>query len=57
MKLLSPAISGLARLRLWSIEQWVNDPVTAQFALWQHLLTEGQHTDYGRQFHFQKSSP
>jgi hypothetical protein len=54
MKLLSPAISGLARLRLWSIEQWVNDPVTAQFALWQHLLTEGQHTDFGRQFGFSK---
>jgi hypothetical protein len=54
MKLLSPAISGLARLRLWSIEQWVNDPVTAQFALWQHLLTEGQHTEYGRQFGFSK---
>jgi hypothetical protein len=54
MKLLSPAISGLARLRLWSIEQWVNDPVTAQFALWQHLLTEGQHTEFGRQFGFSK---
>jgi hypothetical protein len=52
MKLLSPAISGFARMRLWSIEQWVNDPVRAQYVVWQDLLTAGQHTEFGRQFEF-----
>jgi hypothetical protein len=54
MKFLSPAISGFARMRLWSIEQWMNDPVRAQFLLWQDLLTAGQHTDFGRQYNFSK---
>jgi hypothetical protein len=52
MKLLSPAISRLARLRLWSIEQWLNDPVGTQFNVWQDLIASGQYTEFGRQFHF-----
>src|SRR5688500_7782341 len=54
MKLLSPAISGFARMRLWSIEQWMHHPVTAQFGVWQDLITAGQHTEFGRQYHFSK---
>ncbi|RYY85405.1 MAG: GH3 auxin-responsive promoter family protein [Chitinophagaceae bacterium] len=52
MKLLSPAISRLARLRLWSIDQWRNDPVGTQYDVWQDLLAAGQYTDYGRQYRF-----
>ncbi|HEY0040224.1 MAG TPA: GH3 auxin-responsive promoter family protein [Flavisolibacter sp.] len=52
MKLLSPAISGFARLRLWSIEQWIADPVPAQFAVWQDLLASGQYTEFGRKYNF-----
>lgn len=52
MKLLSPAISRLARMRLWSIEQWMNDPVSTQFTVWQDLLAAGQYTEYGRQYRF-----
>jgi hypothetical protein len=52
MKLLSPAISRLARLRLWSIEQWRGDPVATQHAVWQDLLAAGQYTEYGRQYGF-----
>lgn len=52
MKLLSPAISRLARMRLWSMEQWMNDPVSTQFILWQDLLSAGQYTEYGRLHHF-----
>lgn len=52
MKLLSPAISRLARLRNWSIEQWLNDPVGTQFAVWQDLIAAGQYTEFGRLFHF-----
>ncbi|HWI93697.1 MAG TPA: GH3 auxin-responsive promoter family protein [Flavisolibacter sp.] len=52
MKLLSPTISRLARLRNWSIEQWLNDPVSTQFTVWQDLIAAGQYTEFGRQFHF-----
>ena len=52
MKLLSPAISTLARMRIWSIEQWVNDPVRAQFIVWQDLIAAGQYTEFGRHHRF-----
>ncbi|RYZ62796.1 MAG: GH3 auxin-responsive promoter family protein [Chitinophagaceae bacterium] len=52
MKLLSPAISRVARLRLWSIEQWMAEPVEAQYAVWQDLLAAGQYTEFGRKFGF-----
>jgi hypothetical protein len=52
MKLLSPAISGFARLRLWSIDQWKADPVSAQYTVWQDLLAAGQYTEFGRQYNF-----
>lgn len=52
MKLLSPAISRLARWRLWSIEQWTADPVKAQHKVWQDLLSSGQNTEFGRAHHF-----
>ena len=52
MRLLSPAISRFARLRLWSIEQWMNDPITTQYTVWQDLLAAGQYTEFGRLLHF-----
>jgi hypothetical protein len=52
VKLLSPAISRLARLRLWSIEQWMTDPVEAQHNVWQDLLADGQYTEFGRTYAF-----
>jgi hypothetical protein len=52
MKLLSPAISRLARWRIWSIEQWMNDPVNAQFDVWQDLVASGQYTEFGRSHDF-----
>lgn len=52
MKLLSPAISRLARLRIWTIEQWLNDPVTTQFRVWQDLISAGQYTEFGRKNFF-----
>lgn len=58
MKLLSPAISRFARLRLWSIEQWTADPVKAQHDVWQDLLAAGQYTEFGRRHNFsQVQSP
>ncbi|WP_121353804.1 GH3 auxin-responsive promoter family protein [Flavisolibacter nicotianae] len=52
MKLFSPAISRLARLRLWSIEQWMAEPAKAQYAVWQDLLAAGQYTEFGRNHGF-----
>jgi phenylacetate-coenzyme A ligase PaaK-like adenylate-forming protein len=52
VKLLSPAISRLARLRLWTIEQWIADPVKTQLIVWQDLLASGQYTEFGRTYNF-----
>lgn len=52
MKLLSPAISRLARLRLGAIEHWMQYPVEAQRAVLQHLITEGQYSEIGRKYNF-----
>src|SRR6478609_2697513 len=54
MKLFSPAISRLARLRLWQIDEWVNNPVAAQREVLQELVTSAQYTVFGRQFGFSK---
>ncbi len=54
MKLLSPAISRLARLRLWRIENWVSDPIAAQREVLQHLITSAQYTEFGRKYNFEK---
>ena len=52
MKLLSPAISKLARLRLWRIQNWINHPVASQRETLQHLITSAQYTDFGKKHHF-----
>lgn len=52
MKILSPAISRLARLRYWKIEQWRDDPFAAQREVLQDLITHGQYTEYGRKYRF-----
>lgn len=54
MKLISPAISRLARLRLWQIEQWVANPVAAQREVLQELVTSAQYTEIGRQYGFSR---
>src|SRR6218665_385543 len=52
MRILSPAISRLARLRFWQIEQWVQNPVAAQREVLQELVTAAQYTAFGRQHGF-----
>ncbi len=52
MKILSPAISRLARLRYWNIEQWLLNPVDAQREVLQDLVTHAQHTEIGRKYSF-----
>ena len=45
-------ISRLVRLRQWSIEQWVNDPIVAQHNVLQDLIAAGQYTEFGRIHNF-----
>jgi hypothetical protein len=52
MSLLSPAISSLARMRLWRIEAWKNNPLDAQREVLQDLVTSSQYTEFGRKYHF-----
>ncbi len=54
MKLLSPAISRLARLRLWQVQNWITYPVAAQRNVLQHLVTQAQNTEFGRKYSFSK---
>jgi hypothetical protein len=54
MKLLSPAISKLARLRLWRIQNWINHPVAAQREVLQGLVTAAQYTAFGKKYGFSK---
>ncbi|MDQ6756202.1 MAG: GH3 auxin-responsive promoter family protein [Bacteroidota bacterium] len=55
MKLLSPAISRLARFRLWRIDNWVSDPIAAQREVLQDLVTSAQYTEFGRRYNFSTS--
>ena len=55
MKLLSPAISRIARLRLNAIDEWMNDPIGTQRHVLQHLVTSAQYTEYGRRHGFTKT--
>ncbi len=52
MSILSPAISSLARMRLWRIEAWKNNPVDAQREVLQDLVTSAQYTEFGRRYNF-----
>jgi len=54
MKFLSPAISRLARLRNWRIEQWVQNPIAAQREVLQDLVTHGQYSELGRKYRMNK---
>ncbi|MEJ7738799.1 MAG: GH3 auxin-responsive promoter family protein [Chitinophagaceae bacterium] len=52
MKLLSPAISRLVRLRLPPIEKWTTEPIAAQREVLQELVTAAQYTEFGRRYNF-----
>ncbi len=50
MKLLSPAISRLARIRQWRTETWVQNPIATQREVLQDLVTHAQYTEIGRKY-------
>lgn len=54
MKILSPVISALARMRSWGVENWINYPVTTQRNVLQHLVTQAQYTEFGKKYQFNR---
>jgi hypothetical protein len=52
MRILSPAISRLARMRMWRIEAWMQNPIAAQREVLQDLVTSAQYTEFGRKYDF-----
>ena len=54
MKLLSPTISRLARMRFWRIKNWSNHPVASQREVLQELVTAAQYTEFGKKYHFSR---
>ena len=54
MKLLSFAISRLARNRFWRVQNWSNHPVAFQREVLQDLVTAAQYTEFGKKYHFSK---
>lgn len=56
MNLLSPAISSLARMRMWRIEAWKENPFDVQRDVLQNLVTAAQYTEFGRKYNFSQLS-
>lgn len=54
MKLLSPFISRLARLRYAGVNNWVTYPVHSQRDVLQNLVTQGQYTEFGKKYKFNR---
>lgn len=54
MKILSPVISTLARMRFWGVENWINHPVSTQRNVLQHLVTQAQYTEFGKKYRFNR---
>lgn len=52
MNILSPAISSFARMRLWRIEAWKNNPLDAQREVLQDIVTAAQYTEFGKKYNF-----
>lgn len=52
MKILSPAISSIARMRQWRIDAWKNHPEDSQREILQDLITSAQYTEFGRKHGF-----
>lgn len=54
MKILSPAISRLARLRLNRIERFMEFPLETQNSVFHDLISQAQYTEFGKKYQFDK---
>ena len=50
--LINPAITQLALFGYMDIEYWHSNPIEAQLAVLQHLITSAQYTEFGRKYDF-----
>ena len=55
MKIFSPALSRLARLRYWRIEHWIDHPIAAQRDVLQDLIKHGEYTQFGIKYQFSET--
>lgn len=54
MKVLSPFISKLARLRFRGVRNWISYPFSSQRNVLQHLVTQAQFTEFGKKYQFNR---
>ncbi len=54
MSIISPAIKGLFKLRSSAIDNFLLNPIDTQLKVFNHLISSGQFTEYGKQYHFEK---
>lgn len=54
MRILSPAISRLARLRLHRIERFMEHPSETQDVVFHDLISQAQYTEFGKKYQFGK---
>lgn len=54
MRILSPAISRLARLRLNRIERFMELPLETQDGVFHDLISQAQYTEFGKKYQFDK---
>jgi hypothetical protein len=54
MRILSPAISQLARLRMGRIAYFMQYPVQVQQQVFQNLISAAQYTEFGKQYGFSR---
>ncbi len=53
MNILSPTISRLVRMRLWTMEQWLHQPLDAQHDMLLHIINQGEYTEFGKKYQFE----
>lgn len=54
MKIISPIISNIARLRFWGVQNWITHPLSTQRNVLQHLVTQAQYTEFGKKYGFNR---
>ena len=53
MRILSPALKGLIKLRWSSIDNFLLNPESTQTMLFNNLVHSGQFTEFGKKYDFQ----
>jgi hypothetical protein len=54
MSIISPALKGWFKLRNSAIDNFMLNPIDTQQKVFNHLISSGQFTEYGKKYHFEK---